>query len=55
MSRTSWRQSALVAALMLVLAGLAACGQMGPLQLPADAAPVSGDDGQDQDREDDER
>jgi len=41
--------------LLLALACLAACGQMGPLQLPADATPVTGDTGQDEDSEDDER
>jgi predicted small lipoprotein YifL len=46
---------ALLPALLLALAGLAACGQMGPLQLPADATPVTGDAGQDEDSEDDER
>jgi predicted small lipoprotein YifL len=40
---------------MLVLAGLSACGQMGPLQLPDSTEPVTAENGDDEDREADER
>jgi predicted small lipoprotein YifL len=39
--------------LLFALAGLQACGQTGPLQLPQANTPVTADDSED--REDDER
>ena len=44
-----------VAVLLLLLTGLSACGQMGPLQLPADPAPIGADGNQDDNRDDNER
>ena len=44
-----------LAALLLGLVAIAACGQMGPLQLPDPTAPVAAENGDDEDREADER